>query len=164
MSVSILTGNIGATNMGLDTSHDCWSGGYGAFMTWREAIAKAAGYPPLRLMQGFYKPRYAFKLQFDSPFFGTVEQDVYIKQLLRSVAGKLPIEWDYYSQDVLTSLLSHSDCDGILECDICSDLAGRLDELLPKLEQEDDWILPATIQFIGGLREAYLAGEDVVFS
>jgi len=39
--------------MGLDTSHGCWSGGYSAFMRWREKLAEVAGFPPLRSMDGF---------------------------------------------------------------------------------------------------------------
>ena len=39
--------------MGLDTTHDCWHGPYSSFMAWRESIAAAAGYPPLRQMNGF---------------------------------------------------------------------------------------------------------------
>ena len=39
--------------MGLDTSHDCWHGAYSSFMQWRKAIAKAAGYPALKEMEGF---------------------------------------------------------------------------------------------------------------
>ena len=34
--------------MGLDTTHDAWHGAYSSFMRWREAVAKAAGLPPLR--------------------------------------------------------------------------------------------------------------------
>jgi hypothetical protein len=34
--------------MGLDTSHDCWHGPYSSFMSWRKAVAKAAGIPDLR--------------------------------------------------------------------------------------------------------------------
>lgn len=41
--------------MGLDVSHDCWSGGYGSFNIFREALAKAAGIP-LDMMQGYYAP------------------------------------------------------------------------------------------------------------
>jgi hypothetical protein len=40
--------------MGLDTTHNCWHGAYSAFMRWRQEIAKAAGLPPLDLMEGFF--------------------------------------------------------------------------------------------------------------
>ena len=39
--------------MGLDTSHDCWHGGYCSFMAWRTKVAEVAGYGDIRLMQGF---------------------------------------------------------------------------------------------------------------
>jgi len=39
--------------MGLDVSHDCWSGGYGSFYVWRKELAKAASMPPLERMVGF---------------------------------------------------------------------------------------------------------------
>lgn len=31
--------------MGLDTSHNCWSGPYSSFNAWRRAICKAADFP-----------------------------------------------------------------------------------------------------------------------
>ncbi len=39
--------------MGLDTSHDCWSGGYVSFNTWRTEVARAAGFPDLNDMEGY---------------------------------------------------------------------------------------------------------------
>lgn len=39
--------------MGLDTTHDCWSGSYSAFGDWRRELARAAGLPPLETMEGF---------------------------------------------------------------------------------------------------------------
>lgn len=39
--------------MGLDTTHDCWHGPYGAFGRWREELTRAAGLPELSAMVGF---------------------------------------------------------------------------------------------------------------
>ena len=39
--------------MGLDTSHDAWHGSYSTFNEWRNLIARAAGFPPLKEMVGF---------------------------------------------------------------------------------------------------------------
>ena len=39
--------------MGLDVSHDAWSGAYSAFHRFRCRLAEAAGLPPLDSMQGF---------------------------------------------------------------------------------------------------------------
>ena len=38
--------------MGLDTTHDCWHGGYSSFDRWREKLASLAGIN-LRSMEGF---------------------------------------------------------------------------------------------------------------
>lgn len=38
--------------MGLDVSHDCWSGAYSGFMRWRRFLAKTIDIP-LDLMKGF---------------------------------------------------------------------------------------------------------------
>ena len=39
--------------MGLDTSHDAWEGSYSTFNEWRNLVARAAGFPPLKEMVGF---------------------------------------------------------------------------------------------------------------
>ena len=39
--------------MGLDTSHNCWSGAYSAFNRWRTKIAEVAGYGELNEYLGF---------------------------------------------------------------------------------------------------------------
>ncbi len=39
--------------MGLDTSHDCWHGSYGAFNRWRTKIAEVAGFGALDDHEGF---------------------------------------------------------------------------------------------------------------
>jgi len=40
--------------MGLDTTHNCWHGPYGAFHNWRCKLAEVAGLPNLELMDGFW--------------------------------------------------------------------------------------------------------------
>src|SRR5574340_940621 len=39
--------------MGLDTTHDCWHGSYGAFMRWRKKLAEVAGFGNLNDYEGF---------------------------------------------------------------------------------------------------------------
>lgn len=39
--------------MGLDTTHECWSGSYGAFGRWRHKLAEVAGYGDLSEYIGF---------------------------------------------------------------------------------------------------------------
>jgi hypothetical protein len=43
--------------MGLSTTHDCWRGGYASFDLWRRELAHAADFPPLALMEGYYRPK-----------------------------------------------------------------------------------------------------------
>jgi hypothetical protein len=40
--------------MGLDTTHDCWHGGYVSFHDWRKALARCVGLD-LEKMQGFVR-------------------------------------------------------------------------------------------------------------
>lgn len=110
--------------MGLDTSHDCWHGGYISFMAWRQSIAKAAGLPDLMMMQDY--------------------------------GGSIP--WN--SEDPLTVLLDHSDCDGIIAAKDCTPLADRLESLLPVILEGEGG---PTRQFIAGLRDAASKSEDVDF-
>lgn len=39
--------------MGLDTTHGAWHGSYSTFNEWRNLVARAAGFPPLKEMRGF---------------------------------------------------------------------------------------------------------------
>jgi hypothetical protein len=152
--------------MGLDTSHDCWHGAYSAFMRWREEIAKLAGYPPLRLMEGFWSRSEPGALSLvEAACKGAYGDTKYVD---RVVAG-LPISWDYFSRDPLTVLLNHSDCEGEIEHKDLKPLADRLRELLEKMPSEQDFgghignVREKTQQFIDGLMLAHEAGEDVEF-
>lgn len=135
--------------MGLETSHGCWSGSYSAFMRWRREIARAAGFPPLDLMDGFYK---------SSTQAFTADE----------AAAALPIKWDAFASDPLVKLLTHSDCQGEIAAEDCGAIADRLEGLLPLLVAEEDrghtgnWH-DKTSRFIEGLREAAAAGEAVQF-
>lgn len=65
------------------------------------------------------------------------------------------------SNDIIVTLLDHSDCEGEIEWQKCSELADRLDQLLPSLrnagfEQE-------TKNFIDGLRLAANKKQNVDF-
>lgn len=127
--------------MGLDTSHGCWHGSYSGFSAWRKAIAKAAGYP---IVQGERGPEYALPWDMfeDKNYQG---------------------EWDSPpGDDPLIFLLAHSDCEGVIHPQHGIHIAARLEQLLPRLD-DDGWIREATEQFIAGLREEHKAGEDVDF-
>ncbi len=39
--------------MGLDTTHDCWHGGYHSFMRWRTKLCEVAGYGLITYYEGF---------------------------------------------------------------------------------------------------------------
>lgn len=78
-------------------------------------------------------------------------------------------EWNSPPSDPLLYLLVHSDCDGVIHPEHGTQVAGRLEQLLPQLDSHEGHghIQPhlrgVTEQFIAGLREAAEAGEDVEF-
>lgn len=135
--------------MGLDTSHDCWHGPYSAFMRWRCEIAKAAGFPPLQLMDGFCKVPKGVPLGVDVP-------SEYI-----GLERYLPVSWSYFFGDPLSILLHHSDCDGEIRWQDCRRIANRLSDTLPGIA--DQWVKGKTEQFIEGLNNAHDAEENVIF-
>lgn len=142
--------------MGLDTSHDCWHGPYGAFGRWRQKLAEVAGLPPLDLMEGFFE-----RGTYHDPISDVARKH---SEFAETFYRSLPIRWTILKPDVLHILLNHSDCEGELESAICGSLANRLEELLPLLPQKDDndW-RGRTRQFIDGLRLAASQGENVDF-
>jgi hypothetical protein len=132
--------------MGLDTSHDCWHGAYSAFARWRNELAVAAGYPMDADDRYYELPWDEFK---DENYQGDWN-------------GKVP------GDDPLLYLLVHSDCDGVIHPEQGKDIAVRLRELLPKLDEEKSGghiasMHATTQQFIDGLEAAATAGEDVRF-
>ena len=128
--------------MGLDTTHDCWHGGYGTFGLWRARLAEVAGLPPLELMEGFYDP----------------------DNSLNRRPG-LPIKWACLKPDPLYILLDHSDCDGVIKASDCAAIAARLDELAPLMDNDSSRLSmqAKTRQFAAGLRAAAAANENVEF-
>ena len=132
--------------MGLDTSHDCWHGGYTGFTHWRNWLAGMAGYKitPADYEAGNVSP---------SPDidWGSFKPENY--------AG----EWAETPKDPLLILLVHSDCDGEIKAKHCELLAVRLAGLLENLIIEEDVFRQRTEQFIAGLRDAAALGESVEF-
>lgn len=151
--------------MGLDTSHDCWHGAYSAFMRWRETLARVAGLPPLRLMEGFYEPLPPRKLLGGLP---TLYHGFDERNYLSDIDSQLPIRWSCLRPSPLFVLLYHSDCEGEIAWQDCGPLAEALEALLPKLPNGDDlghignW-RDKTSQFVKGLRAAFAARENVNF-
>jgi len=137
--------------MGLDISHDAWSGAYSAFGRWRAKIAELAGFPPLGLMEGFYSPI--------SQLYGERWED------------RMPLKWeDLHQPDLrLVPLLSHSDCDGELSVNELKEIVPALKSLLPKLQELGDahghirnWH-DKTVQFIEGAELAIANDEPLEF-
>lgn len=131
--------------MGLDTSHDCWHGPYGAFQLWRQELARAAGYQVVNERRGLGEPYYELPWdQFED----------------KNYQG----EWDSIpGDDPLMFLLVHSDCDGVIRPEHGIHLAGRMEQLLPLLDDDVYRVREHTERFIDGLRKAAAAGEDVDF-
>lgn len=70
------------------------------------------------------------------------------------------------SDDVLTVLLDHSDCDGEIEWKICAALADRLEAVLPHVQDltaSFPYYADKTRTFIDGLRRAHEARANVEF-
>jgi hypothetical protein len=130
--------------VGLNTSHGCWDGTYGGFQRWRRELARAAGYP-VNEQPGIGEPYYELPWdQFeDKNFLG---------------------EWDSIpGDDPLMFLLVHSDCEGAIRPEHGVHLAGRLEQLLPLVDEDVYRVREDTERFIDGLRKAAVAGEDVEF-
>ena len=141
--------------MGLDTSHDCWHGAYSTFMRWRKELAKAAGLPPLELMDTYYVSGNAYDPIRKGDFYDQVREN-------------LPIRWKSLRHDpALYLLLQHSDCEGNLQVEWLLPLADRLTELLPLLDRDGGGHIGnyrvKTQAFIEGLRRAAELGEPVEF-
>jgi hypothetical protein len=127
--------------MGLDVSHDCWSGSYGRFGSFREALAKAINLD-LDRMKGFER--------------GFIPNSVSF-----ILDKKNSISWEEIPHDDLHILINHSDCDGIIEHKDCLRLAHRLKEVAHLIKESD--FKNRAEQFAEGLLLAHAAGEDVEF-
>ena len=135
--------------MGLDTTHNCWHGSYGAFSRWRNALAEAAGY-----MVGTLKETGRATVLID---WGHLREDFELLGM-----------WEQPPADPLLVLIAHSDCEGFIYVRDLEALARRMEELLPLLGDKDvvghiGLYRDATERFISGLRLASERGEDVQF-
>jgi len=138
--------------MGLDTTHDCWHGGYSAFCRWRNKVAQVAGYAvwPVKFEDGILSDTVMIE-------WGQIREN--------NLLG----HWSSLPPDPLIILIAHSDYNGIIRSDHCEPLALRLEELLPQLEKQDkdgnhfDNYAEKTKSFIQGLRVAAERQENVNF-
>ncbi len=143
------------TDMGLDVSHNCWNGAYGAFNRWRDELARVAGYDFTETT--IPHPRTVVDLD-----WGKVE------------AKNYEGDWDYVpcrldgTPDPLMMLLLHSDCGGHINPEHAELIADRVAELLPLLPEGDgaghirNW-RETTQRFIDGLNAAHEANETLEF-
>ena len=142
--------------MGLDTSHDCWHGSYGAFTRWRQKVAEIAGYAV-----------WSVKME------DGITRDTVMIDWGHITEQNLFGEWEQTPSDPLIVIIAHSDCEGVIHPEQGVPLADRLEALLPEIDKVSDegggYITArggfggATRRFIQGLRAAALAGEDVDF-
>ena len=121
--------------MGLDCSHDAFSGGYGRFNRFRQLVCSAAGgkFPPHddpQLDNGL--------IYYSDDFTGT-------------------------SHPGFHEFMSHSDCEGDISPEMCAMVANDLEELLPKIKEIDENGFKWTSQFIKGCREAHALNEPLEF-
>lgn len=147
--------------MGLDTTHNAWHGAYSAFMRWRQIITKAAGLPPLLLMDGFYSPLSLRGLP--TLYAGAATHG------LQALDEQLPIKWECLKPDPIHILLHHSDCDGEIAWADCGPIADSLERILPSLPKGDIGghigdVRDKTEAFIAGLRLAFERKENLEFN
>ena len=140
--------------MGLDVSHDCWSGAYSGFSRFRDKLASVAGYE-------FIQDAARGGRQMVALDYGAWPEPNYYDPPI------IPYRADG-TQDPILLLLMHSDCEGRIRAEHVKALADRLTELLPNIEGDGHGHVgdyhAATQQFINGLRLAEQCNEDVVFS
>ena len=137
--------------VGLDVSHDAFSGAYSSFNRFRQAIAKAMG--------GSFPPH-------------EKETDDDGKPLNREM-------WywgDGFSREThpgLFCLLAHSDCDGEISREDCGRIVEELEPLLPALDamglgsghiERGGGFGAVARRFIEGCVTAFEANESLIFS
>lgn len=120
--------------MGLDVSHDCWSGAYSAFMRWRTKLAEVAGFPPLVKMAGYDSPGLSWRPYEKDPLTTLLDHSDCEGKLAAADCAPLAAR--------LEELLPKLDGEG----------GGHIGLWRDKTER-----------FIAGLRRAAEAGEDVEF-
>ena len=147
--------------MGLDCTHDAWSGAYSAFDRWRRKVAELKGLPPLELMEGFYVADNSFD---PLRWLAGYTNDELTLSTLKELQRRLPIKWDVLKPDPIHYLLWHSDCDGIIEWWFCKDIADSLEEVIPLMPSGhiQDW-KQTTQNFVDGLLVAYYNYEHLGF-
>ena len=125
-----------------DTKSWVWKSSYSSFCSFREAIARAAGYEVCTFRQ-------SNRIVLD---WGDVTD------------AQLNGVWEQTPDDPLHVLFIHYDCDGWIFPAQAAPLAKRLEEVLPLLSGDDaGWHRSATERFVSGLHEAAKSHEPLHF-
>lgn len=132
--------------MGLDVSHDAFSGSYSAFNRFRQIIAKAWG--------GSYPPHDDPKLDGDMVYFPTG-------------AGDDP------KHAGLVAFMASNDCEGSFSPEMAGKIADEMEALLPKIKELDDGggghierdggYYAVALKYIAGCRLAHKNGEELIY-
>lgn len=120
--------------MGLDTSHDCWSGPYSMFMRWRCWLHAC-------LNPGENADRDSLVKAWDAGRYDDQSVPINVLMAHSDCDGSIPAAVCGKVADALQAVL-----------DACAPARALYDEKRP-----------ATERFIAGLRKAAAAGEDVEF-
>ncbi len=134
--------------MGLDTTHDAFSGAYSAFHRFRQFVLKSIG--------GSYPPHNDKSLNENYWYWDD----------------------DFYSCEThpgLYEFFVHSDCDGEISPELCKIVADELEIILPNIEKlgkiepaeghilRDGGFVEVTKRFIKGCRDAHKNNEVLKF-
>lgn len=143
--------------MGLDVSHNAFSGAYSAFNRLRQEVAYAAG--------GSFPPHWIRDSE------GSVVLDNNGSPVKNR---KLTDEYIYLPDDCgdgLREFLAHSDCDGEISPEMCKKVADDLEVVADKMEEIEavghlrkyGTYAEAVRTFAAGCRDAHDANESLEF-
>ena len=147
--------------MGLDISHDAFSGAYRAFNRFRQMVCFVLG--------GSFPPHWQYNEDF------TLKKDA--RGDIRRREDLDPNQV-YFGDDLdetsgMYCFLMHSDCDGEISPEMCIKVADDLEALMPKIEAIDNGgsghiaarggYVGVTRKFIDGCRAAAAKGEPLIF-
>jgi len=130
--------------MGLDCSHDAFSGAYSSFSRFRKVI--------VTLMDGSFPPHEDKSLDPNSWYWSN--------------------QYSQETHPGLFVFLCHSDCDGEISPEDCKKIADEMEALLPKIDEmgegeghikRDGGYGEVARRFIKGCRKAHKANEPLEF-
>ncbi len=148
--------------MGLDVSHDAFSGAYSAFNRFRQCVARAAA--------ADFPPHWVYDEN------GQIARDSegHIRRNEELDNSKIYFPDGVNPDDGLWIFLAHSDCDGELSPEESTKVADTLEMLLPAIEAlawddhghigRDGGYVAVTKKFIAGCREAVNENEPLCFA